>query len=103
MVKEKFVIVWDDEALIEFQEILEYLSERSIQVARLVKKSILSNIKLILKSPYVFEMDKLKYEPDPFFRAFFAYNYRVGYQIVIGSYEIRILRIRHTSREPLNY
>jgi hypothetical protein len=61
MVKSKqFAIIWDELALTEFQEILEYLSGRSILAPKLVKKAVLANIKLISKSPFIFETDKLK-------------------------------------------
>jgi plasmid stabilization system protein ParE len=104
MVKSKqMAIIWDGFALIEFQEILEYLSGRSDIAPKLVKKTVLANIKLISKSPLIFETDKLKTKLDPNFRAFSVYNYRITYQIVFDKNEIRILRIRHTSREPLGY
>ncbi len=104
MVKSKpLTIIWDDFALIELQEILEYLSGRSILAPKIVKKAVLANIKLISKSPFIFESDKLKIDKDQNFRAFSVYSYRITYQIVLENNEIRILRIRHTSREPLGY
>jgi hypothetical protein len=37
------------------------------------------------------------------FRAFVIYNYRITYQVKEAAKEICILRIRYTSREPLEY
>jgi hypothetical protein len=48
-------------------------------------------------------VDKLKEPLNKNFRAFVVYSYRVTYQINMEAKEIRILRIRHTSREPLGY
>jgi len=48
-------------------------------------------------------LDKLKESPNKDFRAFVVYSYRLTYQIKIDAKEIRVLRVRHTSREPLGY
>ncbi len=96
-------IVWDIEALNQFKEVLEFLSEHSIQAPRIVKKAILDQIALVKKNPQIFEVDKLRSPKDKNFRAFVVFSYRVTYQIKLDKSEIRILRIRHTSREPLGY
>ena len=104
MIKQKdYKIIWDRMALDHFKEILVYLSEQSLQASRIVKNGILTRIVSIQKNPFIFEKDKLKDNPNEEFRAFIVYNYRITYQIKIETKEIRILRIRHTSREPLGY
>jgi plasmid stabilization system protein ParE len=70
---------------------------------RLLKRKYSVQSAEFQKNPYLFEADKLKDPPDAAFRAFIVFSYRVSYQIVAESKEIRILRIRHTSQEPLGY
>ena len=104
MVKTKsWKIVWDLEALDQFKEVLGHLSEQSSQAPRIVKKAILDQIVQIKENPLIFEVDKLKTPKDNNFRAFIAFSYRVTYQVNTDKSEVRILRIRHTSREPLGY
>ena len=49
----------------------------------------------------MYPLDKYRKNNDGSIRAFEKYSYRVAYQIT--KTEIRILRIRHTGREPLSY
>jgi plasmid stabilization system protein ParE len=104
MVK-KFVskIVWDRNALDHFKEILEYLSKQSTEAPKIVKKGVLSKLSAVKKNALICETDKLKDPIEKEFRAFVVYSYRITYQIDIDSKEIRVVRIRHTSREPLGY
>ena len=67
------------------------------------EKGILSRIEIIRTSPLICEPDKLKDPKSKDFRAFAIFNYRVTYQIKSSEKEIRIVRVRHTSREPLGY
>ena len=104
MVKKKsFKIVWDGNALDNFEEILEFLSKQSTEAPKIVKKGILSRLRVIKTNALICETDKLKDPSEKEFRAFVVYSYRVTYQINIGAREIRVIRIRHTSREPLGY
>jgi mRNA-degrading endonuclease RelE of RelBE toxin-antitoxin system len=64
---------------------------------------VLSRLDDLKKNPLIFEIDRLKDNPNKEFRAFIIFNYRITYQIKEATKEIRILRIRHTSREPLGY
>lgn len=96
-------IIWDLDALNQFKEILEYLEKQSNQAPGIVKKAILDQIAQIEKNPQIFEVDKLKTPKDKNFRAFIVLSYRVTYQVKADESEVRILRIRHTSREPLGY
>lgn len=98
-----FKIVWDREALDHLKDILAYLEKQSKQAPKIVKSAIISRLESIKTNPLICEFDKLKDSPNKDFRAFVVYNYRVTYQINLESNEIRILRVRHTSREPLGY
>ncbi|MES2138824.1 MAG: type II toxin-antitoxin system RelE/ParE family toxin [Bacteroidota bacterium] len=104
MVKQKsFPIIWDRNALDDFKEILSFLSKQSSQAPKIVKDGILSRLEIIKTNALICETDKLKDKPSKEFRAFVIYNYRITYQIKIAMQEIRIIRIRHTSREPFDY
>lgn len=65
--------------------------------------AIIERLELIRKNPLSCEPDKLKDPTNNDFRAFVVYSYRVTYQINSNKKELRILRIRHTSREPFGY
>lgn len=51
--------------------------------------------------PEVFPPDKFKKNNDGSWRAFEKFRYRISYRITLK--EIRIVRLRHTSRSPLAY
>lgn len=104
MVKQKsYRIIWDRIALDHFKDILEFLSKQSPQAPKIVKEGVLSRLEEIKKNALIFELDKLKENPNKEFRAFVIYSYRITYQIKTATKEIRIIRIRHTSREPFGY
>lgn len=98
-----FKIVWDRNALDNLKEILTYISKQSNQAPKIVKDSVLEKLEIIKTNALICEADKLKDGPNKNFRAFIVYSYRITYQIKIETREIRIIRIRHTSREPLGY
>ena len=104
MIKAKsYTIIWDRIALDHFKDILGFLSKQSSQAPKIVREGILSRLNEVRKNAFIFEIDKLKDNPNKEFRAFFIYNYRITYQVKIETKEIRVLRIRHTSREPFGY
>lgn len=94
-------ISWDRVALIQFNKAIEYIAEDSIQNPEKVRVEILQKIEEIPGLPEKFPPDKYKADNDGNYRAFELYHYRVAYYV--GPGEIRILRIRHTSREPRYY
>jgi len=101
--RKSYTIIWDRIALDHFKEILDYLSKQSFQAPRIVREGVISRLDDLKKNPFIFEIDKLKDTANTEFRAFIIYNYRITYQVKEVTKEIRILRIRHTSREPLGY
>ena len=98
-----YTIIWDRIALDDFKDILDYLSKQSSQAPKIVREGVLSRLNRIKTNPLIFEIDKLKDNPNNEFRAFVIYNLRITYQIKVATKEIRILRIHHTSREPFGY
>lgn len=51
--------------------------------------------------PEMFPPDKFKKNNDGSWRAFEKLRYRISYRVT--AKEIRIVRMRHTSRSPLQY
>jgi plasmid stabilization system protein ParE len=98
-----FTIIWDRDALDNLKEILTHLSKQSNLAPKIVKETILSKLETIKTNAFICETDKLKDVSNPNFRAFIVYSYRITYQIKMETQQIRIIRIRHTSREPLGY
>ena len=98
-----FKLIWDGEALDQLKEILEYLDEQSEQAPKIFKKAIFERLLVVQRNPLTSEVDKLKDPMNVDFRAFVVFSYRVTYQIENVKKEIRVLRVRHTSREPLGY
>jgi len=94
-------IVWDKKAILQMEEIYKYLKERSLQSANKVRKSIKETVKELPKHPEIFPLDRFKKDDNNEHRAFEKYSYRITYRV--KEKEIRILRVRHTSRIPLEY
>ncbi|MCF6347012.1 MAG: type II toxin-antitoxin system RelE/ParE family toxin [Flavobacteriaceae bacterium] len=94
-------LVWDKEALLELKEAYNYLKEKSLPSAKKVRKSIIEIARELPNHPEIYSLDRFKKENTNDYRAFEKYSYRVTYRI--KEKEIRILRVRHTSREPLEH
>lgn len=99
----KYKIIWDRGALEEFRSILFYLQNQSSNASRIVKLTLFDRLELLKINPSLAEVDRLKNEPNLNFHAFVFFSYRVTYQIIEDKNLIRILRVRHTSKEPLYY
>ncbi len=80
---------------------LNILEQTLLQNAEKVKQEILLKNSDLTKYPELHNPDKYKISNDGSFRAFELHRYRVSYRY-IGN-EIRILRIRHTKKNPLKY
>ncbi len=96
-------ISWDRKALDNLKEILTYLAKQDSKAPKIVKSAILTRLDIIKTNPLICESDKLKDPTLQDFRAFVVFSYRVTYQIKYETKELRVLRVRHTSREPLGY
>lgn len=99
--RRKISVLWDTEAFLYLQEALKFIRKKSPSGSEKVKKAILSQIEDIRINPWIYEPDKLRYSNDGAYRAFVVYDYRVTYKITASA--IIILRVRHTSQEPLEY
>ncbi len=94
-------ILWDNKAKENLKNALKFIRKESPQGAQLIKEKIFTTINKLPANPEIFEVDKLKKDNDGSYRVFYAYSYRVVYKITEDA--ILVLRVRHTSREPLEY
>jgi plasmid stabilization system protein ParE len=92
-------VVWSDNALFQLKDSLKYLREKSPKSASKVKSTLLKTVKDLSKNPEIYSIDRFREDNDGNSRSFEKYSYRVAYQV--KETEVLILRVRHTSREPL--
>lgn len=101
MAKTKIKIEWSNTATTQFYEILEYLGEESEQAVFIVGNAILDEVESLISHPTKHPSDRFKKKNNENFRACVIFSYRISY--LIENNTVYILRIRHTSREPLDY
>ena len=95
------VTVWTPQAIAELKKAFEYISQDSPQNANNVIDEIITLADKLPEQPEMFPPDKYKKANDGSWRAFEKYHYRISYRIT--KKDIRIIRMRHTSRSPLQY
>jgi plasmid stabilization system protein ParE len=94
-------IKWNKKAVMQLEEAKKHIEKDSIQNAEKVEDAIFATIGKIPQHPERYPKDKFKIKNDGSFRAFELHHYRVSYRYIKN--EIRILRIRHTSKCPKPY
>src|SRR5215475_10037986 len=94
-------IDWSRQALSQFNKAILHIAADSIQNAENVQFEILETIEGLLASPERYPLDKYKLANNGEYRAFELHRLRVAYYV--SNDVIRILRVRHTSREPKEY
>ena len=94
-------IVWDILAKDSLKSMVAYTKKDSPQNAEIVKTKVLSSIKELSKHPEKHKPDQYKKENNNQYRAFEIYHIRIAYYIEPEA--IRIIRIRSTHQEPLDY
>lgn len=94
-------IILDNEAKIALKEAFNYIKKDSLQNAEKVRTQILESIKVLTRDPHKYPPDKYRLDKNISYRAFEIYNYRISYHV--SPDEIRIIRIRHTKMNPLEY
>jgi plasmid stabilization system protein ParE len=95
------VTVWSKEAKTELHKAYLYILLNSLQNAEMVRDDIIDATIDLAKHPEKYPLDKFKNDNDGTWRAFEKHHYRVSYRIAPN--EIRIVRMRHTSKSPLNF
>ena len=101
MVNKKLKVVIDHEAKKSLREAFEYIKKDSLQNAGKVKSNILDSIKELITNPNRHNPDKYRLNNDGSYRAYEIYSYRITYHV--SADEIRVIRIRHTKMNPLEY
>jgi plasmid stabilization system protein ParE len=87
--------------LSQLKQACDYIKKDSPKNSLKVRKDVFSACMALATYPAKCAMDKYKHDNDGSYRAFELHNYRITYRVL--KTEIRILRIRHTSMEPLEY
>ena len=95
------VTVWTPRAITELKKAYDYICKDAPQNARKVVDELTHIADQLPAQPEMFPADKFKKNNDGSWRAFEKFHYRISY--LITSKEIRIIRMRHTSRTPLQY
>ncbi len=101
MVMKKQRIIIDDDAKRSLREAYVYIRKDSLQNAEKVRIKILASIKNLAANPEQHPPDKYRLDNEGSFRAYELYKYRISYHI--SPSEIRVIRIRHTKMNPLEY
>lgn len=94
-------IKWNKSAVKQLIKIIEYLESKNETIyAEHLEKEIFDQTNSLIHHKYLYQIDRIKQNNDGSFFAFEIDSYRVSYRKLPS--EIRILRIRHTSRRPFN-
>ncbi|KIA89186.1 hypothetical protein OC25_25670 [Pedobacter kyungheensis] len=92
-------IKWNKLAVKQFLEITQYLEDNDlVNYAEKIEIRILSKINSLPNHLNTFQIDRLKKNNDGSFFAFEIDRYRISFRRI--NKEIRILRVRHSSRRP---
>jgi len=95
------VTVWSKTARAELHKAYLYILMDSLQNAEMVRDDLIDETINLAKHPEKHPLDKFKTGNDGTWRAFEMHHYRVSYRITAN--EVRIVRMRHTSRSPLKF
>lgn len=95
------VTVWGKGAKAELHKAYLYILLDSLQNAEMVRDDIIDATIDLTKHPEKYPLDKFKTDNDGTWRAFEMHHYRISYWIMPN--EIRIVRMRHTSKSPQNF
>lgn len=102
MVQKKVkTVTWSKAATSQYYDILAYLSEEAPEAVGIVGNALLDMIESLVTEYNNHPPDRFKKNNDGTFKAAVVFSYRISYQI--GDISVNILRIRHTSKEPLEY
>jgi plasmid stabilization system protein ParE len=94
-------IVWSQNATDQYYEVLEYLSKEAPEAIEIVANALLDLIESLSTEYNNHPLDRFKMKNDGTYKAAIVFSFRISYQI--GEKHLRIIRIRHASREPLTY
>ncbi|MBE5318913.1 type II toxin-antitoxin system RelE/ParE family toxin [Pedobacter sp. MR2016-19] len=95
------VVVWSYRARLELKKVFDYIALDSLKYAILVRGELIDLTIALSENPEKYPLDKYKINNDGSWRAFEKYRYRISYKITAN--QIRIVRLRHSSKSPLHY
>ena len=95
------VVVWSNSAKAELKKAFDYIALDSLQNAKIVRDTLIDLTIDLYENPEKHPLDKFKKHNDGSWRAFEKYHYRISYRILES--QVRIVRMRHTSRSPLTF
>ncbi|MEO8961902.1 MAG: type II toxin-antitoxin system RelE/ParE family toxin [Ginsengibacter sp.] len=94
-------IHWDRIALKQFADAIGFFARDSIQNAEQVHLEIINKIEALPANPEIYPADKYKLNNNGLYRALEPHRLRIAYYI--ASDKVRILQVRHSSRQPKIY
>ena len=94
-------LVWTRRSQQHLKALYEYINEESPQNALKILNDIITATEKALVNPEHYNADKFKTNNDGSYRSFEKHKYRIAYRYKKNI--IRVLRVRHTKREPKNY
>jgi len=95
------VTVWSNRAKAELHKAYLYILLDSLQNAEMVRDDIIDATINLCQNPEKYPADKFKKDNDGTWRAFELHHYRISYKITQN--EIRVVRMRHTSKNPRHF
>ena len=101
MVTEPYEVVWTKCSQQHMKQAYDYISKDSPQNAIKVLEEIVNAVNKAIPNPEFYAPDKYKKNNDGSYRAFEKHHFRIAYRFTHNV--IRVLRIRHTGREPKEY
>ncbi len=101
MVEKSYEIIWSKRSQRQMKQVFEHIHKDSPKNASKVVTDIALAVHKAISNPEIYGPDKYKRNNDGSYRAFEKHRYRVVYRFVKNN--IRVLRVRHTSMEPLEY
>jgi plasmid stabilization system protein ParE len=95
-------IKWNKRAIQQLLDAIRFIEENGFySYAEELEKEILARIRNTSQNPAIYPIDKYRRNNDGSYHAFEVDQYRISYRN--KKDEIRIVRIRHTSRRPIKY
>ncbi len=94
-------VIWRKGALSHLKKNYNYIKKQSPESAKKVRDTIFDMTQDLKHNPEIYSLDKYRKNNKGDIRAFEKFNLRVAYQVT--KKQIRIIRVRHTSRDPLEY
>ncbi len=95
-------IKWSKAAVQQLLDAIRFIEENDFHsYAEELERDILSRIRNLPQHPTIYPLDKYRRNKDGTYHAFEVDQYRVSYRN--KKNEIRIVRIRHTSRKVPKY